>query len=280
MTAATAAAAMLVVGSAANSTAAAPRLQAFGITGDGLTMAAFWTDTPQVLDWVQDIVGLPPGNFGVGIDIRVQDGKLYLLDNKGFIYTIKIPPTPNPAPSQPVVATKVSQLSVQLYGTLFDIDFNPAADRLRIISDNGQNLRHDLSSHTTVEDVPLTINGSPAKGVTGAAYTNNDLNGATATTLFDISTVLDQVLIQSPPNNGTLVATGSLGVDAGANAGFDIFADLVGGKTVSNQGFATLTVGGVAGFYTVNVLTGEAGLVDNFPRLVQLTDVAVALDTM
>ena len=61
-------------------------------------------------------------------------------------------------------------------------------------------------------------------GVTGAAYTNNDFepNPATAktgTTLFDIDTMLDQVVIQSPPNNGILVATGKLGVDADAAGG-------------------------------------------------------------
>ena len=51
-----------------------------------------------------------------------------------------------------------------------------------------------------------------ALGLTGAAYTNNDLNQpSTATTLFDIDTTLDQVVIQSPPGNGILVATGKLG---------------------------------------------------------------------
>jgi hypothetical protein len=267
----------LVVGSASSSTAAAPAVQAFGITGDGLTMAAFRTNTPNVTDWVQDIQGLQPGAFAVGIDFRVQNKTLYLVDSKGAVYTVAIPP----AAGQPVVVTKVSQLQVALYGTFFGVDFNPAADRLRVVSDNGQNLRHNLNDHTTVEDANLNSTPSPVKGVSAAAYTNNDLNADTGTTLFDINptTVPDQVLIQSPPNNGSLVPTGALTVDAGTNAGFDIFADLVGGKTVANQGFATLTVGGVAGLYDVNVLTGTATLIGNFPRTVQLTDLAVALDT-
>jgi hypothetical protein len=46
------------------------------------------------------------------------------------------------------------------------------------------------------------------QGVTAAAYTNNDLNGDTATTLFDIDPINDQVAIQAPPNNGTLNPTG------------------------------------------------------------------------
>ncbi|WP_443333397.1 DUF4394 domain-containing protein [Streptomyces sp. CB02115] len=34
---------------------------------------------------------------------------------------------------------------------------------------------------------------SSAKGVTGAAYTNNDLNADSATALFDIDTTNDRV---------------------------------------------------------------------------------------
>ena len=70
--------------------------------------------------------------------------------------------------------------------------------------------------------------------MTAAAYTNNDLNQPrTATTLVGIDTTLDQVVIQSPPGNGVLVATGQLGVDAGPNAGFDIFTRLSRGVAVS-----------------------------------------------
>jgi hypothetical protein len=60
-----------------------------------------------------------------------------------------------------------------------------------------------------VEDTTLTTPPAtgPARGVT-AAYTNNDLNADTATTLFDINTTTDQVVIQSPANNGTLAPTG------------------------------------------------------------------------
>jgi hypothetical protein len=96
--------------------------------------------------------------------------------------------------------------------------------------------------------------------------------------LFDIGTVTDQVLIQSPPNNGSLAATGALTVDAGINAGFDIFADLVGGKTVSNQGFAALTTpDGLSWFYDINLLAGTATPIgDPFPLMV--TEVAIPLD--
>ena len=59
---------------------------------------------------------------------------LYGVGNGGGVYSI------DPATAQ---ASFVSQLSVALDGTSFGVDFNPAAGRLRIVSDAGQNLRHN-----------------------------------------------------------------------------------------------------------------------------------------
>jgi hypothetical protein len=167
-----------------------------------------------------------------------------------------------------------------LHGTNFGVDFNPAADRLRVTSDTGQNLRHDLNAHSTVADTSLSTPPTPGvtTGVTAAAYTNNDLDPTTATTLFDIGTMTDQVLIQSPANNGTLAPTGSLTVDAAANAGFDIFSTLSGGKAISVAGFATL-VGhdGSAMLYSINLLNGTATAIGKFPNAVPITDLAISL---
>ena len=95
-----------------------------------------------------------------------------------------------------------------------------------MVSDTGQNLRHDVNpgGATTVADGTLTYPPAttPGSGVSAAAYTNNDLDAATATTLFDLDTAMDQVAVQAPANAGSLSATGKLGVDAGSDAGFDI----------------------------------------------------------
>ncbi|MFJ4102236.1 DUF4394 domain-containing protein [Amycolatopsis japonica] len=266
-------AAALVVGTATSAQAAGPR--AFAISSDGKLMATFYTDTPQVLDWVRLVQGLTCGETRlIGLDFRVQNGLLYGVGEKGCIYTIKFPPA---APD--VIVTKVSQLSVPLYGKDFGVDFNPAADRLRVISDYGQNLRHNLGDHVTIEDTILTTPpaGGPTRGVTAAAYTNNDLNPDTATTLFDIGTATDQVLVQAPANNGFLSPTGALGVDTGPIAGFDIYSDLTNGKTTSVSGFAVLNpAAGPSAFYSVNLLTGAAAKVGDFP--LPIGDVAVALD--
>ncbi|SEQ92324.1 protein of unknown function [Lentzea xinjiangensis] len=234
-------------------------------------MATFTTDRPQVLDWVRTIQGFKGDTAAVGLDYRVQDGLMYIVGNHGGVYTVKISPPD-------VIITKVSQLTVPLHGTNFGVDFNPAADRLRVLGDTGQNLRHDLNTHTTTTDVALTTPPTPGTtlGVTAAAYTNNDLNPDTATTLFDIGTATDQVLVQSPANNGTLAPTGRLTVDAGANAGFDIYSTLSNGKATSAAGFATLAApDGTSSLYGVNLLSGMATGIGRFP--VPITDLAISL---
>jgi hypothetical protein len=259
-----------------SSAAATPGLRAFGITSDGTLMATFTTDKPQVLDWVAVVTGLQGDQRLIGIDFRVQNNTMYGVGDAGGVYTIT---TPTPPVTEDVVVKKVSQLTVQLYGTNFGVDFNPAADRLRVISDNGQNLSHNLNDGTTTEQTVLTTPPAtgPTKGVTAAAYTNNDLNGDTGTTLFDINTITDQVVIQSPPNLGFLVPTGALGLDAGPNAGFDISAGLTNGKTTSNSAFATLVPPGssTSSLYSVDLLTGAAMPVGRFP--LAITDIAIAL---
>ncbi|GLZ38090.1 DUF4394 domain-containing protein [Actinokineospora sp. NBRC 105648] len=264
------------VGAAGSSAAQTTGLRAFGITADGTLMVVFSTDRPQVLDWVRVVTGLNGDTALIGIDFRVQNGLLYGVGNAGGVYAITTPPT-----TPDVVVKKVSQLSVPLWGNNFDVDFNPAADRLRVISDQGQNLRHNLTDGSTTEDAILTTPPSlgPTRGVTAAAYTNNDLNPDTATTLFDINTATDQVVVQSPANNGTLAPTGALGIDAGPNAGLDIYSDLVNGKPVSATAFATLTSGNSneTALYNVNLLTGAATAVGKFP--LGITDIAIALDT-
>ncbi|ANZ40949.1 hypothetical protein BBK82_38175 [Lentzea guizhouensis] len=261
--------AAVVAGSEGSGVAQPSGLRAYGISADGTLMATFTTDRPQVLDWVRVIQGFSGDTAAIGLDQRVQDGLTYLVGNRGGIYRVTM---------NPLTLKKVSQLTVALHGTDFGVDFNPAADRLRITGDGGQNLRHDLNTHTTVADTMLTTPPAPGAtlGVTAAAYTNNDLNPDTATTLFDVGTSTDQVLVQSPANNGTLAPTGRLGVDAAPNAGFDIYTTLNNGKAVSSAGFATLVgPSGTSTLYSVNLLTGAATSTGQFP--LAITDIAISL---
>jgi hypothetical protein len=175
-------------------------------------------------------------------------------------------------------------------GTAFGVDFNPAADRLRIISDLGQNLRHNVNSGgTTLVDGTLTYTPPPidpatptplpippALGVVAAAYTNNDLEANTATTLFVVDSTMNQIAIQSPANNGLLVPTGQLGIDIDAIAGFDILSDLVDGVTMRNRAFASLLMDGTYSFYQINLLTGAATFLGDFDE--KVIDIAIGLE--
>ncbi|MCY0951445.1 DUF4394 domain-containing protein [Streptomyces sp. H27-S2] len=250
-------------------------LRAVGLTGGGQRLVEFDVDQPSKTFPIGRVAGLSGDTRLVGIDFRVQNERLYGVGDRGGIYTLN---TGNAR------AVKVSQLTVALAGTRFGVDFNPAANRLRVISDTGQNLRHNIDDAAaalgTTVDGTLTNPTTPpstALGVTGAAYTNNDLNAATATTLFDLDTLADRISLQSPANAGTLAPTGNLGVNAALDAGFDIYYSP---KTGTNKGFATLSTGtnGIYRLYEVNILTGKATSRGTFPRQQQVTDIALPLN--
>lgn len=252
---------------AANADSRSNKLQVVGLVG-GTTLVAFTSDNTRLRD-SRAVTGLVGDARLAGIDYRVQDGKLYGVGNAGGVYTI----------DGKARATKVLQLTIPLDGASFAVDFNPAANALRILSNTGQNLRQPFATAgaATVADTPVAYTaGTPAQGVTGAGYTNNDLDASTATTLFDLDTTLNQVAVQSPANAGTLVATGQLGVDADLDAGFDVYSTLKNGRAVSVQGFATIGVGGTYSFYRVSLLSGQAERVGGFSKAV--SDIAIPLD--
>jgi hypothetical protein len=256
-----------------------PRLTILGLVADkeDQRLVKFRECNPGRLDEIGRVSGLKSPDYAlVGIDFRVQDEKLYGVGNGGGIYTLD---------THTAVAILVSQLTVPLDGDFFGVDFNPAANALRIISNTGQNLRHPFAGPLmgqTQTDAQLNYTpGTPATGLTGAAYTNNDLDTNTGTTLFDIDTSSPlppqgpQVVIQSPPNAGSLVATGQLTVDPDTPVGFDIYTRLRDGVAVTNSGFASLVVGGVTGFYRINFPTGQAILIDYFSD--EVIDIAIPL---
>ncbi|MEJ1199442.1 MULTISPECIES: DUF4394 domain-containing protein [unclassified Streptomyces] len=248
-----------------------------GLTAVGLTsdqrLVEFKVDKPAKTWSLGKVSGLSGDTRLVGIDFRVQNERLYGVGDKGGIYTLN---------TMNAKATKTSRLTVALSGTAFGVDFNPAANRLRVISDTGQNLRHNIDDpaapRTTTVDGTLTNPTTPpstAMGVTGAAYTNNDLSAATATTLFDLDTMADRISLQSPANAGTLAPTGSLGVDARLDAGFDIHYSPATGM---NHGFAAIGSGGTYRLSGVDILAGKATDMGAFPKKYQVTDLALPVD--
>ncbi|MGH9894737.1 MAG: DUF4394 domain-containing protein [bacterium] len=259
--------------------------KAIGLTQDGVLMR-FTTGSPGSTQDIGFITGLQGGDTSlIGIDFRVQDGLLYGVGTLGGLYIIN--------PQNAVASFQNYTLSPAPQGNFFGVDFNPAANALRVVSDTGQNLRVpfvDNVPQATVNDGTLTYAALPtpvtATGISAAAYTNNDLVTTTGTTLFDIDTATvppatdpqDVVVIQSPANAGSVVTTGSLGVDAGPQAGFDIFTrKAASGAAKSNSGFASLLVNGRYRLHTIDLLTGRATAVGNaFDDPV--VDIAIRLD--
>ena len=183
----------------------------------------------------------------IGIDIRPSNNTLYGVSRFGQIYTL------DPATG---IGTPVSQLSTTLSGSRFGIDFNPAADLLRIVSNTDQNLRVNVGTGVATTDTALNP-GNP--NVTAVAYSNNDNDASTPTTLYAIDVVTDQLMIQNPPNAGTLTTQGgTLGVDVSSINGFDIATSGQG-----NLAFAALqpASNGVSQLYSINLTSGAATLI-------------------
>ncbi len=203
------------------------------------------------------LTGLATNESIVGLDFRPANGGLYAVSNQSRLFTVN---TANGALT--LVGTT---FGTALVGTAFGFDFNPTVDRIRLVSNTGQNLRlhPDLG---TVVSVDGNLNpGTPS--VTAGAYTNN-IAGATTTVLFVIDSQTDTLFRQDPPNNGTLVSIGSLGINVDANSGFDI-----GGN--STTAFALLKVNNVTSVYTINLTTGAATKIIDVN--VQATAMAVGL---
>src|SRR5262249_31679133 len=114
-----------------------------------------------------------------------------------------------------------------LNGTAFGFDFNPTVDRIRVVSNTGQNIRLNPNDGTlSATDTALAYaagdpNAAATPRIAAAAFTNN-FSGPVTTTLFDIDSNLDILTTQNPQNNGTLNTVGALGFDTSDLVGFDI----------------------------------------------------------
>jgi hypothetical protein len=204
-----------------------------------------------------NLMGMMTGEFIVGLDFRPVNGALYAVTNKSRLLTV------NTANGQ--VTPVGSGLSPMLAGSTFGFDFNPTVDRIRLVSNTGQNLRLHPDLGTVVFTDGNLNPGSPV--VNGAAYTNS-FAGSTSTTLYVLDSETDMLYTQVPPNDGVLVPVGRLGINFKDENGFDI-----GGT--SNNAFAYLKVGEGSAIYSINLSTGAASKVSDFN--VNVTAMALGL---
>lgn len=214
--------------------------QAFGLTANN-KLLNFALNNPNSVS-EKSLTGLLVDERFVGIDYRLRtatdhSGKLYGLTNKANLYTIN--PESGLASLVSTLKPAAGSSFTTLDGTSFAVDFNPTADRLRVISNTGQNLRINVDTGDTIKDGD--INGASGAQVTAAAYTNSFKTpvATLATELFDLDQTNKTLTKQNPPNNGTLSLIGSLGINLGTDNGFDI----AGG----DNGLALATVSGGSG---------------------------------
>lgn len=176
---------------------------------------ARWTRTAPVS-------GLAAGERIVGLDVRPAGRRLVALTNRSRLYSVQ-------RSRARATAIGAAPFAPALAGRAFGFDFNPTVDRIRLVSDTGQNLRlNPDTGAVAVSDGTLRYEeGDPAAGVAPAvvasAYTDS-VAGATKTTLYGIDAARDTLTIQAPPNDGVLSTVGTLGVNLTGPLSFDISA--------------------------------------------------------
>jgi hypothetical protein len=184
--------------------------------------------------------GLPDGESLIGMDYRIAKGVLFGLTRQGNLVTVN----PETGVVQAVAAVP-SKLSLE--GSALGFDFNPVADRIRVVTSTGQNLRlHPDTGAVAAVDADVTFAAGDPQGLhkpelVAAAYTYNKKDDK-LTTNYAIDKRLGMLVTQGSiegvlpvvsPNTGILRTVGSLAVGPLVDASFDI-AD------TSGAGFAAV----------------------------------------
>ncbi len=221
------------------SAAAAQAAQVAALIGND-TIAIVDTDAKKVTKTMK--VSGVSGSI-VGIDVRPADNMLYALAADGTVYTIAMDGK----------ATMKSKLETMLKpGVMATVDFNPAADRLRVMGSDGTSLRVNVDDGKVITDGSHKFADSDAaKGKTpriaAGAYTNS-VKGTKSTDLYNIDLATGALVKQVPPNDGVLNTVGSLGVTPKTVA-FDIWSD-----GTKNEAWAMTG----ADLWSVDLKTGKA----------------------
>lgn len=221
----------------------------YATTGTG-ALIRFDSRFPQVITDRSQITGLSPGAALVGIDFRPSTGQLVGVGSDGVLYVID--------PATGVAQAVGPRFSPGLSGTSFGLDVNPVLDELRLTSDTGLNARLSLATGLHAPGSPATPLNPGAPHVVASGYTNSTFSTTrpTATTLVAIDSASDQVLVQNPPDAGTLGSGKALGIDVGDSVGLDV----VFVPNVGDVAYMVATPAGSAGanLYRVSLITGRA----------------------
>ncbi|WP_136685335.1 DUF4394 domain-containing protein [Falsirhodobacter xinxiangensis] len=231
-----------------------------GLVGDG-TLVSFDTDTPSEVTMMA-VSGAGPL---VGIDLRPSNNTLVGVTRTNEIVTI------DPATG---AATPLSTMNTPLPmgdGPVI-VDFNPMADRLRLMTGT-TNHRVDVDTGGVTVDGSLAFEAADMHAgetpmIAAAAYTNA-YGKPEATAMYDIDTTIGALIRQTKPNDGTLAAVGKLGIDLNdTTPAFDI--------QTTADGTNTAWLVALGKLYTVDLETGtatESGTIEGVDG--DLIDIAV-----
>jgi hypothetical protein len=184
----------------------------------------------------------------VGIDVRPADGQLYGLMADGTVVTIDL--------ASGKATTKVKLEMMLPDSSKATIDFNPVADRLRVMGHDGTNLRVNVDDGKVIKDGSLKfaetdMHKGEKPNIIAGAYSNS-YKGTKETALYDVDATIGALFRQAPPNDGVLNAIGKLGIKLD-NVAFDIESDGKGGNS------AWLLTGDT--LYSVDLGSGKAAQV-------------------
>jgi len=236
-----------------------PRKEMVVAVTDAAELIQFNAGQPQRILARQPLQGLPAGDRLVGIDYRVARGVLFALSASGRLYTIDT----TSAALKPVGAAPAAALQ----GSSIGVNFNPVADRIRVVTDTGQNLRlHPDTGALAATDpavayAPGDARAGQAPRLAAAAYTYNKQNDK-LTTNYAIDRAAGTLVTQGSvegvapvvsPNTGQLRSVGPLGTGPVDAAALDI-AD----TDTDNTALAALRQGGRTSLHLVNLATGVA----------------------
>ena len=245
--------------------------------GTGNTLLSFSAAAPGTVTRSVAVTGVAAGTSLAGIDYRPASPRvLYSISNVGQLYAIN---------SRTGGATAIGTPATPTISAI-GFDFNPTVDRIRVITQIGQNFRvnPDTGALAATDGSLAYAAGDANFGqvptAAGVAYTNN-VAGATTTTLYAIDTrgglAAARLVTQGnlagtvSPNTGALFTVGSTGVVTATSVGFDISRE--------GAAYASLTnpTTGVTSLYSINLTTGAATLVGAFAGNTTYNGLAIQL---
>ena len=245
-------------------------------------LVTFDSATPGALQSTVTISGLLSGDALVGIDLRPSNntlygfavgsaaggpasgvGKVYSINRATGAATLSATLSADPADATP--PTPYASVS----GTYFGVDFNPVADRLRVVSDTGQSLRINVATGLTQLDGVLAYAAADANAGTtpqvyASAYTNS-VAGAASTSLYNLDGAIGTLVTQAPPNDGTLNTVAIVDGIVSPDSAFDISGQTGTGFVVLDG--ATLS--------TINLSTGAINQLGAIGVVSSIADIAV-----